>query len=615
MFYDDCASPEELIALRFNKCFSVVPEDKRTLMENFQNWQPRVQFQRIEIESSEPCKNESPKIEPVEETGIFTYVTATEIDENVYDEIIVEEDFSSTEALEQELIKADIERQATMEIDPPGPKSLKPSEDQRKWANKTIKTCYSIKQSEDGVIVPIWTCSECDKVYSSAQAIRHHLLAKHKNSNEENHQLNDEIREWIRNEHRERRTIIETADDGNKFEWACNSCKFTCNAGQTFRSHLIETHIKNNKPPVTDSSEKTLNYHQQQWIQSQIKHESIENGWKCMKCDEDFKSEKLLRQHLFYHALNLTTDDFRVAKTTGGRPRKSKSVKFQWTCKDCWFQFSAQRSFDAHMKLHETLHCMNPYTVLHRCEECKMFFREVDDLISHIEGHAEGQSLLVPATGIALQKTILFKRLPIPLDAQEGDSSCGHCGRKLFGDNNCKNHLLIHHVNPLVCPKDGRPFSSMQPYICHLQKVHPEIFPESLNCTHCKLPFDNIYERLAHMKLCDEKKFHCDHCDKKFSNKNYLNSHLKRELGLLSVQCTICDKILKAKDELKIHMRKHTKEVRKIKLKIQFACITSYPSSDHTNAPSATSATQQRQLEPLTWRPTKTLSSNATFAR
>jgi uncharacterized Zn-finger protein len=100
----------------------------------------------------------------------------------------------------------------------------------------------------------------------------------------------------------------------------------------------------------------------------------------------------------------------------------------------------------------------------------------------------------------------------------------------------------------------------MQPYICHIQKVHPEFLPEALQCSHCKILFDNIYDRLSHMKLCDQKKFQCDHCDKKFYNKNFLNSHLKREMGLSSCKCQVCGKIVKAKDELKIHMRSHTKE-------------------------------------------------------
>lgn len=553
MFLDEFDFSDDLVVLRYNQCFTVVPESKRGLMQNFQSWQPRVELSElVQKMEEEPLEEEAYK--EVDTIG-DPYEDFIIEEDQEYGNEIIDEEFEATDVTAEEIYDETTELQA--------PKQLKATKAQREWANETTKTCYSVKETDDGII-PIWNCLLCTKEYRSAQALRLHLLAKHVNEEEDMVLLTDELRAWIRQESRERRILIETID-GNKFEWTCDICKFTCTASKTFRIHLIETHINYKKPPPLVSSDKTLNYHRQQWIQSQIKLETAEKMWQCLKCEENFSNEKLLRQHLKGHALKRTTDDLKTSITSGTpRPRKSKDVKFHWTCKECWFQFSAQRSYDSHMKLHETLKYMNPFTEFHPCGECSMFFRNSDDLATHTDnGHAEGQRVIVPAEGIALQKTILFKRLTNPPNGvQEGDSTCGHCGRKISGVINCKSHLLLHHVNPLICPRDGRNFNAMQPYLCHLQKVHSDLLPQSLLCTHCKISFDNIYERLAHMKLCDEKKFSCDHCGRKFSNKNYLNSHLKREMGLLSCSCQVCGKVLKAKDELKIHMRSHTKEVR-----------------------------------------------------
>lgn len=554
MFLEDCESTDELVVLRYNQCFTVVPESKRALMENFQNWQPRVNVEKVDHDKKQTMKLETVKKDII----VVRCAEEEEEDAKFYDEIIVEDDqeyIMDAGEIEQDIEESPME---SVELEIMSTNN-KPSKKHREWANETTKLCYSIEKSEDGT-VPIWTCCNCEKVYYSAQALRLHLLAKHIVEDDTTTSLTDEIKEWLRTETKQRRVLIET-QDGNKFEWTCGICKYTCTSSNSFRSHLIETHVRNSKPPAVINSEQTLNYHQQQWIQSHIKQESEGNSWKCLKCEITFRNEKILRQHLLNHALSLTTDDFRTIKSGTVRPRKSKTMKFKWTCQECWFQFSAQRSFDAHMRLHKTIEGMSIFTQLHNCVDCKMFFRSHNDLMLHLDGHNDNQSLLVPAEGIALQKTILFKRLPVPLEAQKGEFSCGHCGRQFNVEMNCKCHLLIHHVNPLVCPKDDRPFSAMQPFICHLQKVHPEILPESLRCTHCKFPFTNIYERLAHMKTCDEKKFRCDHCDRKFSNKNFLNSHLKREMGLMSCACQVCGKVLKAKDELKIHMRSHTKEV------------------------------------------------------
>lgn len=435
----------------------------------------------------------------------------------------------------------------------------KATKEQRDWANETTKACYSVEETEAGV-TPIWSCKLCTKVYVSAAALRLHLLARHLSDEEPKEPLSAGERHWVKNELRNRRILIETID-GNKFEWICNLCNFTCTSHKTFRIHLVETHIKMINRLVSEFSDKKLNYFQQSWIQSQVKKGLDSSIWECLKCFEIFKTEKSFRQHLFEEVVKFNENEMKSITTSTARPRRSKAVKFQWTCKECFFQFSCQRFYDAHVKLHENLESVSPLTVLHWCNECSMFFRSDDDLMLHCDGHAEDLSVLLAADGIALQKTILFKRLAIPEEAQTGSLTCGHCGRKLNEEIECKNHILIHHVNPLVCPKDGREFKSMQPYVCHLQKVHSDLLPASLLCTFCKQPFEDVYQRLQHMKTCDNKKFTCDNCGKKFANKPSLHNHLKRETGLMSCECPLCGKVCKTKDELRIHSRSHTKEV------------------------------------------------------
>ncbi|CRL05824.1 CLUMA_CG018851, isoform A [Clunio marinus] len=474
-FLDDFEYEEKFAVLRYNQCFTVVPESKRSLMENFQNWQPRVMLQKNQDEKQRGLKDQKPIMNFEIKSDINDYEEVIYLEEN-FDENVLEE---KEESLKQE------DSKIVIEID----NEMKTKTQDRQWANEATKSCYSIKESNDSII-PIWTCCYCRKIYQSAQAMRFHLLAKHlqninEGKNKSNLQTNEEMK-WIKNETNSRKTT-----------------------SGSFESHLNESHLEN--------------------VQS--------NVGKIKKTMHDLR----------------------------------------WTCIECCFKFSSQRTFNSHLKLHEKLKGLISFTEIFYCEQCQMFFRNTNDLNFHksAKNHEDRQSVLIPATGIALQKTISFKRLStLPgVDNNQGDLMCGHCGKKFSNENSSKIHLLIHHINPLICPKDGRQFNSMHPYLLHLQRAHSDLCPEFLLCTHCKFSFDNIYEKLAHMKQCNEKKFSCDHCDKKFSNKTYLNSHLRREMGLLNVTCQYCDKIFKGKDELKTHMRSHTKE-RPYKCPICNKCYT-----------------------------------------
>lgn len=589
MFLEDNDFDEELSVLRYQQCFTVVPSCRRSLMQNFQSWQPRVHLTQLELQPDELCVPEAmpdfseQDVEqiyrrPGPKSAVQQAVPAEFEDEEM---IVVEQtqdfehvigqsgDVHETNPEGELPIKTEIVLdESTFPLDAALPMEVstkvtkpKPTKEQRDWANETAKACYSIEETEAGA-TPIWTCVLCTKVYVSAAALRLHLLAKHLSAEDPREPLSADEKHWVKNETRDKRILIETID-GNKFEWICDICNFTCTSHKTFRIHLIETHIKMIKPIMSGFSDKKLSYYQQSWIQSQIKREHAASSWKCQKCFETFKTEKSFRQHLHEeHVLKFTEKEMKSICISTPRPRRSKAVKFQWTCKECFFQFSCQRFYDAHIKLHETLKSVSPLTIIHWCNECNMFFRSDDDLMLHSEGHADDLSVLMAADGIALQKTVLFKRLTVPEEAQTGRFTCGHCGRKLNEEIECKNHILIHHVNPLVCPKDGREFRAMQPYVCHLQKVHSELLPASLLCAFCKQPFDDVYQRLQHMKTCDSKKFTCDNCGKKFASKPSLHNHLKREMGMMSCECPLCGKTCKTKDELRIHNRSHTKEVR-----------------------------------------------------
>lgn len=92
-----------------------------------------------------------------------------------------------------------------------------------------------------------------------------------------------------------------------------------------------------------------------------------------------------------------------------------------------------------------------------------------------------------------------------------------------------------------------------------MKNKHPEFFPNlTYPCSLCNREWPTIYEKLAHQKVCDEKKFVCDYCGKKETTRHHLQAHMLFELGISGHTCEECGKRCKTMSDLKIHFNSHT---------------------------------------------------------
>ena len=99
----------------------------------------------------------------------------------------------------------------------------------------------------------------------------------------------------------------------------------------------------------------------------------------------------------------------------------------------------------------------------------------------------------------------------------------------------------------------------------HKQRIHN---PENVVCSHdgCGRIFKTKKEMLIHVKnkhvdKSQKKIYDCPYhtCEKKFSTKQGLESHILRHQGKCQYACNMCDKKFVTVTELKIHLKKHTK--------------------------------------------------------
>lgn len=263
-------------------------------------------------------------------------------------------------------------------------------------------------------------------------------------------------------------------------------------------------------------------------------------GYLCKKCNYEFESQTEFNEHMsFSHPIK---------------------VQGKFFCSRCSYQFSTHAHFTSHNNGHKLFDTLAQYMNYPKCDDCKIMFVDHESYEIHLLNHDDIRPI---------EKTGFFLKYGVRKDCDEehieilseDSTKCGHCLKIFSNDEEVKKHLLVFHAVQLTCPVDLRTFNNNQSFTIHMRNNHPDYFPNSSHvCSVCKNEFETLYEKLSHMKICQEKIFQCNHCDKKFSKKCHLNKHLKQVSGELNIICGICNKVCRDKHDYKIHSLSHSNE-------------------------------------------------------
>lgn len=352
--------------------------------------------------------------------------------------------------------------------------------------------------------------------------------------------------------------IVET-EDGEVESWLCTHCdpyeRFLDSTD--FRNHLTSMHL-DFEQVIYEEDEVVEEFESNSQSELIISHE-----------DDQIISQAPVERELvvpdYYHCSNcsFTTenrDQFKMHQKTHVDQRQFQTTRFERLfCVDCCYQFTTQAHYQAHVNGHQLYEIVAKNAFYPICEQCNMMFCEESFANFHQEKHELGALIEdpIPAEGVFLKFGHHRPETEIENDSLGHDAlKCGHCLKKFPDEESCRLHQLIFHITILKCPIESRVFNGNQAFSIHLKNNHPELFGDvKFLCSVCKMQFDTLYEKLRHMKNCDKKKFQCNHCDKKFSQKCYLMTHLRQISGQASVVCEVCQKVCRDKGDYQIHFR------------------------------------------------------------
>jgi len=477
-----------------------------------------------------------------------------------------ENDFLSQE-INNEQIKLDFHpTESELDVSKPKKRKLNTLNDldkaQVEWIREQVSNSGFLKGKKR-----LFKCPQCQVVLCTQASLIRHLRDLHilKNPTDEKTILKEEVANS--------KLIIDT-ENGKEIVWKCSRCERDriYKSEQAFKVHFRMNHIRDKK---IDSS-----FIANCKTTTMIENEGMKDVWKCPECSKIFRHRDGLRHHLksvHPNSFDETKSDFNetadrsiqdISRLTEKVQNKNVS-KGENFCNECGVKFILCKHHvkpKIHQECHEIFKHLAPRMPHYRCDRCRIIFNSETSLFEHLDIHNNLELInLIPTEGLITFGASYYKEAVGDADdacLDEAVWKCGHCSVRYFDENDCVVHQLLLHSATIYCFVDNREFqglSGLSKYLQHMKNKHPEFFPNiSYTCSSCKLEFPTIYEKLSHQKVCDLKKFECDHCGKRYSAKHQLQAHILFELGFSGFSCDQCGKKCKTMSDLKIHQNTHT---------------------------------------------------------
>ena len=309
----------------------------------------------------------------------------------------------------------------------------------------------------------------------------------------------------------------------------CDECDRTFLDETNLNRHIMKSHNRklNENCHQCERCDKWFSTNQKLKRHIEDVHEKVRNH-ECNQCDKAFSQISSLKQHsMKIHKKALITSQD-LPKETFYTSTPIGSIEGQ--CDQCDRTFSDQNSLNKHiMKRHNRKLHKNS----HQCDQCNKWFSNKTSLATHVK--------------------LVHDKVK--------NHKCVYCA-KAFGQlNTLKLHTLKRHRVYFHSKESNNGNTKLLNESTKTTKLSEEPIEttkisEEPNET-AKLSED-LNEDMNEESVEDSKKFGCDNCDKKFSERQLLTRHVMRyhnmKLSKKSKQCEICNKWFTQSVNLKRHI-------------------------------------------------------------
>lgn len=403
-----------------------------------------------------------------------------------------------------------------------------------------------------------------------------------------------------------------------KKTYECELCNKIFFGPTTFERHFKKIHLNgedleiDDKPYKCDLCQKTFRQYNAIKLHVDTKHDdNTQNdlSFTCQYCGKIYEQLNSLESHL--HSIHI--DIFR-------RHGIKKEKLRPHICDICFKGFTLTNSLRNHLAVIHGRSDLLDHS--YKCEQCGKIFaiksrlefhiQRVHNMSSNDTQQSELNSQILIKKRILLVKKEQTKEKPDKkkrihsaairraiknenVNCKPKPYKCDVCSRGFSLRNSLKNHLAVVHArddllkNSYKCRLCGKIFAILSRLEHHMKKKH-EIHEKlsgtrKFHCPRCDITLSSRSTLKMHLfdihKMDNFSTWNCEICERVFSNKRMLESHINEHKNLREHKCQQCGAGFNNAYKVKAHMMSHNERIFKC-TECDFAAKTQRTLDSHT---------------------------------